>query len=439
MFVRGGGITPATPKLGHVSTSQPSLWSGRRGTLGNPLHCDLPLLNGFLPYRSSCGTCQLRGASPNIWFAAVATLEFRITLICFPEGPFIGLFTAVCPRASVLVTHPCWCNMLPDIIFLDLLLLPPVSCLTHTYWSAYTTPHIFFLWAGDTDSGALCGWGLSPQAAPLPPSGWSACLVTLTHCAVGGGTSGRWQLVVWYPLSRAAPAPAHLDPLPWFPIRTSVEDRVATVPVLGGHAPANSLPVAAVVRLQDAALRLHRGTSAPTGASVVHQWGLFPVSDHSTPVLLSAVGSVLGMGVCPLTWPELAVLWDVLILVLDWLSADTDLKLLRGFCASAPAKILFVGADALLTTLFRGGFQEFPEEERVGPAPKTDDDLGLAVGVGDTPPSLAMQVQVIKGDTQKVDSTNVPDHLWVYAFLCSYGPEAHGPRHLQALGLPPMA
>jgi hypothetical protein len=68
-------------------------------------------------------------------------------------------------------------------------------------------------------------------------------------------------------------------------------------------------------------------------------------------------------------WLELAALWDIPILVLDWLSADTDLKLLRRFCTLAPAKILFVVVDALLTTSFWGGVQEFPEEERVGPAP----------------------------------------------------------------------
>jgi hypothetical protein len=49
-YLSGGGITPATTKLGHVSTSQPSLWSGQRGALGDQLHCDLPLLNSFLPY-----------------------------------------------------------------------------------------------------------------------------------------------------------------------------------------------------------------------------------------------------------------------------------------------------------------------------------------------------------------------------------------------------
>jgi hypothetical protein len=64
---------------------------------------------------------------------------------------------------------------------------------------------------------------------------------------------------------------------------------------------------------------------------------------------------------------------------------------------------------------------------------------GLQLVWGTPPPSLAAQVQVIKGDTQKADSANMPEHLWVYAFLYGYGPGAHGPRHLQALGLPPMA
>ena len=49
---------------------------------------------------------------------------------------------------------------------------------------------------------------------------------------------------------------------------------------------------------------------------------------------------------------ELTALWNVPILILDCLSKATDVSLLHGFCLSAPAKVLFVGADALLTTLF---------------------------------------------------------------------------------------
>ena len=60
------------------------------------------------------------------------------------------------------------------------------------------------------------------------------------------------------------------------------------------------------------------------------------------------------------------------------------MDLLRGFCLSAPAKVLFVGAGALLTTSFRGGttFSPFSsassEGDTPGPAPKMDVELGLA-------------------------------------------------------------
>ncbi len=86
----------------------------------------------------------------------------------------------------------------------------------------------------------------------------------------------------------------------------------------------------------------------------VQQWGLFPTSDLSASVLLATSGSPLGWGTWVLLPQELAALWDFPILVTDSLSELTDLGILRGFCALAPAKVLFVGADALLTTLFRG-------------------------------------------------------------------------------------
>jgi hypothetical protein len=115
--------------------------------------------------------------------------------------------------------------------------------------------------------------------------------------------------------------------------------------------------------------------------------------------------------------------------------------LLRGFCLLAPVKVLFVGADALLTTSFRGGttFSPFSsassEGDTPGPAPKTDVELGL-MGLGFvTAHKTQAHVQVIKGDTQKADSAAVLDHLWVHAFLYRYGREHHGPRHLHALGL----
>ena len=242
---------------------------------------------------------------------------------------------------------------------------------------------------------------------------------------------------MWYPPAQSAPLPTPLVPLPWFPIRSSVMDRLAATPVRADLAPANALPVAAVVRcMADGA---YEGRGLVIG--VVQQWGLFPASALSTPVLLSVVDSITGLGVCLLSWPELAALGDVPILISDRLLEALDVELLRGFCLSAPAKVLFVCADALLTMSFRGGSSTFTfspglvADATPGPAPKTDVELGLA-GLGlATAYKTQPHVRIVKGDTQKANSAAVPDHLWVHAFLCGYGREHHGPRHLQALDL----
>ena len=126
-----------TPKLGTVCPSKYFLWSGRWDALADPRHCDLPLLNGYFPYRPPRGTCEIRGLSPNLWFAVVPALGFWISSLRFPDGPFVDLCGAVCLGASILAATPRRCNRLPDVVFLDLLLLPLVSRLATTYWRAW--------------------------------------------------------------------------------------------------------------------------------------------------------------------------------------------------------------------------------------------------------------------------------------------------------------
>jgi hypothetical protein len=220
-----------TPKLGTVCPSPYPLWSGWRAALADPRHCDLPLLNSYLPYRPPRGTCEIQGASPNLWFAVVPALGFWISSIRFPDCPFVDLCGAVCPGALILAATPRRCNRLHDVVFLDLLLLPLVSRLATTYWRAWAVSHVFFVWGGDTDLEARGGRGRLAQVAPQPPLGWTVRDVGLTHCEAGGATSGSWWLVVWYLPSRSAPSPAPLDPLPWFPICSSVLDRLAATPV----------------------------------------------------------------------------------------------------------------------------------------------------------------------------------------------------------------
>ena len=227
-----------TPKLGTGCSSLTPLWSGRWAALDNPRHCDLPLLNGYLPYCTPWGSCKIWGVSPNLWFAVVPALGFRILSIHFPASPFVDLCSFVCPGASVLATTPRRCNRLSDAVFLDLPLLPLVSCLATSYWRAWEVPHVFFVWCGDLDLGAPVGQGRFAQVAPMPPLGWTVRDIGLSHCEARGGTLGSWRLVVWYPPTQSAPLPAPLVPLPWFPIRLLVMDRLAAMPVRADLAPA---------------------------------------------------------------------------------------------------------------------------------------------------------------------------------------------------------
>jgi hypothetical protein len=242
------------------------------------------------------------------------------------------------------------------------------------------------------------------RLAQLQPSGWTACSVSLTHCEAGGATTGCWSLVVWYPPRHLAAKLAPIAPQPWFPIWAFVNDRAAATPVPVAEVPEDLPPTPLVV--------CSGGTPGVRGAppgGIIHQWGLFPASDLGARVLLASSGCPSGRGVRPLSWLELAVLWDVPILVTDAISEESSISILRGFCASTPAKVLFAGADALLTTLFRGGSFLIgslaqSSDEVAGPFPRSNTDLGLVV----SPPTreednCRFATRVVKGDAQKAD------------------------------------
>jgi len=146
-------------------------------------HCDLPLLHGYLPYRPSHGTCEIRSSSPNLWFTVAQVLGFRVTSLRCQSPHFASMILPFCPCAAVLAATPRRCNTLPDVVFTDVLSLPWGDS---SYWSQWATPHVFFASTGDTD---LEEWGGHIPLHPiqLQPSGWTACSVSLTHCEAGGG------------------------------------------------------------------------------------------------------------------------------------------------------------------------------------------------------------------------------------------------------------
>jgi hypothetical protein len=284
------------------------------------------------------------------------------------------------------------------------------------------------------------------QPPPLHPPGWSSRSVSLLHCEAEGGTTGCWSIVTWYLPSYPAADPAPLARQPWFPIWAFVNDQAAATPVPVADVPGDLPPTPSVVCSGGKT----RVRGAPPGG-VVHQWGFFPASDLRARVLLAASGCLSGWGVWPLSWLELAVLWDVPILVSDSMSEESDILILWGFCASAPAKVLFAGADALLTTLFwRGSLigslilsrhQIIPilnnlhphshidsligslilsiNKEVAGPSHRSNKDLGLVV----SPPEARQDknqrfaTPIVKGDAQKADGAAVPDHLWIHALV----------------------
>jgi hypothetical protein len=208
-------------------------------------HCDLPLLHGYLPYRPSRGTYEIRSSSPNLWFTVAGALGFRVTSLRCHSPHFADTVSPFCPQAALLVATPRRCNTLPDVIFSDVLSLP-WGDLYH--WEQWATPHVFFVSAGDTD---LEEWGgrIPFRSNPRLLSGWTASSVTLTHCEAGGATTGRWSLVAWYPPGHKAATSAPIAPQPWFPIRAFVNDQAAATPVPVAEVPADLPPTPSVVRL----------------------------------------------------------------------------------------------------------------------------------------------------------------------------------------------
>jgi hypothetical protein len=205
----------------------------------------------------------------------------------------------------------------------------------------------------------------------------------------------------------------------WLPLFSYVKDREHATPY--PSPPTKGASVAAVVRVD----------------GLVQDWGLFPASDLTAWVMVQCSSSPSGYGSQCLTGAELECLWDMPTSVLDLLPPQGANTLLRTICRTAPTKILFAGANFLLTLPFReglGGLRLGVPNLKLGPRLLTNAELGLSLGPAH---SLApfSPVEVLKGDSQKADNVAVPDQLWFHAFVVGCGNPCCLARHCSALGL----
>ena len=188
-------------KLNTQPSASPVLWSGRLAGVAEP-HSDLLLARGFLPFRWPRGSCEVRGRSANLWYAAARALGFNLLSIRCLDPLFVGHIQGPGVQVKSLASLPRRLrrpHRLPDVVFSDVasILLGPDSV---EYWGTWTTPHLFYCFGSD-NSVALGGSARHPSGntAITPPPGWAARSVCLAHHEMGGATSGRWTFTVWYP------------------------------------------------------------------------------------------------------------------------------------------------------------------------------------------------------------------------------------------------
>ena len=124
---------------------------------------------------------------------------------------------------------------------------------------------------------------------------------------------------------------------------------------------------------------------------------------------------------------------------MDSLQQDQIDEFLVAVCTSAPAKVLFLGTDALLTTSFRGGLagEEEVSELELSHKALWNDEIGLKMSSEASPGDFEATSLIVKGEEQKAYGALVPVRLWEQAFLRGYGHEgsSHLLRHQLALGI----
>ncbi|KAL7537841.1 hypothetical protein ACHAXR_008130, partial [Thalassiosira sp. AJA248-18] len=340
-----GSSAPDAPGLLPV---RPSLWTGRMDPVRAP-HAATGLIQGFRPRdRQFRGWCEVRCSSPHLWSVAAPALGFPVRSIRTTNARFVSVLRAAGSQAKHLGqgSRPGFRadSLNVSIVFGDVASMPAWT--QSAYWAHWRVPHVFHL---------------KPGVEIIPPSGWSARRSSFEHWRLGGSTTARWDLGVWYPPGGAAPNPVEVPDQPWIPLSGRIDKQIRSQPHTAP--PPAGAPRPFVCRVE--------------GEDVIRTNGLFPADTLDQRVWLPDDRSPTKFGRRSLAWKELCDLWDVPISVVDQAAKDeSDMVLLRSLFDSPPAKFLELGADALLIGFGRGGVAGKRERE-------VEDPGGL-----ETPPAL---------------------------------------------------
>ena len=377
-------LVPTTPL--DVSPQVPvsdftSLWTGRY----LPDHLSHALngtVSGYIPTRQARGSCVIISTHPSLWFYVARSLGFTITHAwsqdvtfreamqwAFPEVEFV-------PEARMLDTHT------TDMVFGDFEGVQTITAeLITGYWYWQTCPHL--LTRTRTSSIQL-------------PSSWTLHSETFVHSSMGGSTNGTHTLFLCVPLHvpLLSGTLSVLPVQPWTPLESAI-DAVTSAPA----APAPHMTVMTT-------------PSVKWSGREVWPCGLFPVEHKSTLVRVRCVFNVTTRwGTRALTPFELATLWDVPILLQDYIRSQGWHTLLERFTHIVPGKTLLLGADFLISSRIRGGLRlsdriptkGVPREKKLvvpDQEGKKDYEVGREFGA------------VLKVEGQKHDDAAVPVHLW---------------------------
>ena len=306
----------------------PDLWSGQLDG-GQAGHAQLGLIKGYFPSRPPRGSCEVRGARPNLWGPVARALGFTVRTSRYQSGRFKELLAAadITPR-SCHGGRVRWReaggfagSQLPSVVFSDTSMLPHSGDVG--YWACWRVPHVFF----------------GNEEGPAPPAGWGVRAERYHHAALGGSTTASAVLSVWYPPGHRPMTPVDPPDQPWVPLLSCLnrlnDGGLAAPP--GAHA-------------------LERRVLTLGASGVVRPEGLFPHDAVTATVVAPAPRSQTGFVCRSLTIQELGTVWNVPISMLDSVEdTKVDVAVMADVLLTPPARLLYAGTDALLTASFRGG------------------------------------------------------------------------------------